>query len=325
MSPWTVAEAFGRRLAQMSSDQGHRELPLGDPRTAGRVRTQPPSSREMSMETEVRFQRWATGSPPSDHGIVDLSVKPQPLKRGRRGEGMALVRRGTILVLLLTVFSIIVGATNSAASAPGTANTKSGADLRIRQEPTTSSAVVGHLKDGQKVQIDCYARGETVSGTYGRSNIWDRIGPNRFVPDVYLYTGSDLPVVRECGSEINVTSANWTNDSSAVAPPFLAWSKPIPASFSIFGRKDTSSAGPLMVAYTWGLQNGAGACVEVLGFTKTGSQQWVSAGCGKGGGTDVYWGNVLAIPKVRVKSTSVISFAAIRWCAGASASKCFYV
>ena len=98
-----------------------------------------------------------------------------------------------------------------------------------------------------------------------------------------------------------------------------------PRNSQLPGARTTSRFGPLFVAYTWAAERGAGACAQVLGFTRTGAEQWISAGCGKGGAVDVYWGNLWAVPKIRVKSTSLTSFTGVRWCAGASASKCFFI
>lgn len=80
-------------------------------------------------------------------------------------------------------------------------NTESGAPLRYRTHPNTgpSSEIKGRLRDGAHLQIFCHVRGETVSGTYGRSDIWDRTRSGYYVPDVFLYTGSDDPVVPRCG------------------------------------------------------------------------------------------------------------------------------
>jgi peptidoglycan hydrolase-like protein with peptidoglycan-binding domain len=79
-------------------------------------------------------------------------------------------------------------------------DTRSGAGLRYRTEPNTgpSAEIKGRLPDGADLQIFCHVRGETVSGTYGASNIWDRTRSGYYAPDVFLYTGSDDPVVPPC-------------------------------------------------------------------------------------------------------------------------------
>jgi hypothetical protein len=38
----------------------------------------------------------------------------------------------------------------------------------------------------------------TVTGTYGTSNLWNRIWPNNWVADAYVNTGSSTPVAPPC-------------------------------------------------------------------------------------------------------------------------------
>ncbi|MFD1423238.1 SH3 domain-containing protein [Laceyella tengchongensis] len=76
-------------------------------------------------------------------------------------------------------------------------NTTSGASVNVRSGPGTSYAIVGSVADGQKVTITCQKRGETVTGTYGTSNLWDYIGTG-YISDTYVYTGSDGQVAPTC-------------------------------------------------------------------------------------------------------------------------------
>ncbi|MCW3844791.1 N-acetylmuramoyl-L-alanine amidase [Micromonospora yasonensis] len=81
----------------------------------------------------------------------------------------------------------------------GTVSTPS-STLNVRSGPGTSYAVVGTVADGTRVSIYCQAVGTTVTGTYGTSNIWNRIGTNRYVSDAYVLTGYDgfIPNVPRC-------------------------------------------------------------------------------------------------------------------------------
>lgn len=83
--------------------------------------------------------------------------------------------------------------------ASGTVNT-AGADLTVRSGPGTGYAAVGSVSDGQGVTISCQTAGTRVSGTYGTSTIWDRIGGGRYIADAYVYTGSDgyIPGLPRC-------------------------------------------------------------------------------------------------------------------------------
>ena len=81
-------------------------------------------------------------------------------------------------------------------SASGTVNT-AGASLTVRAGASTSTAAVGYVADGTHVTITCQKHGQTISGTYGTSSLWDDIG-NGYVADAYVATGSDGQVAPTC-------------------------------------------------------------------------------------------------------------------------------
>lgn len=72
-----------------------------------------------------------------------------------------------------------------------------GAPLNVRAGASTSTAIVGSVADGTFVTIRCQKRGQTVTGTFGTSSLWDSIG-NGFVADVFVATGSDGQVAPTC-------------------------------------------------------------------------------------------------------------------------------
>ena len=62
------------------------------------------------------------------------------------------------------------------------------------------SAAVGSVADGASITIDCQTYGDTVTGTYGTTNIWDHVpAKGGYVSDAYVYTGSDTLVAPLCG------------------------------------------------------------------------------------------------------------------------------
>ncbi|MEV4538655.1 peptidoglycan DD-metalloendopeptidase family protein [Asanoa sp. NPDC049518] len=87
----------------------------------------------------------------------------------------------------------------SGGSGSGTVNT-AGTPLTVRSGPGTSYASVGTVADGTRVTIQCQTNGSSVTGTYGTSTIWDRIGSGRFIADAYVLTGYDgfIPGVPRC-------------------------------------------------------------------------------------------------------------------------------
>ena len=90
---------------------------------------------------------------------------------------------------------------NSSGGGPDTAQGRidtNGTPLTVRSGPGTSHKAVGQVADGAQVTIYCQTQGSTVTGTFGTSNLWDRIGSGRYVADVYVYTGSDGRVAPDC-------------------------------------------------------------------------------------------------------------------------------
>lgn len=78
----------------------------------------------------------------------------------------------------------------------GRVNT-SGAPLTVRSGAGTSYGAVGSVADGASVRITCQVRGQTISGTYGTSALWDYVGTG-YVADSYVSTGSDGQVAPTC-------------------------------------------------------------------------------------------------------------------------------
>ncbi|MFE0629822.1 SH3 domain-containing protein [Streptomyces sp. NPDC058864] len=95
---------------------------------------------------------------------------------------------------------LVLGGAAEAVAAPNLVYYPVAPDVRlnVRTGPGTSYQIVKILPYDQKVPIFCQTPGERVSGYYGTSNIWDRIGPNQYVSDTYVHTGSDGYVTGEC-------------------------------------------------------------------------------------------------------------------------------
>ncbi|MEU5564278.1 N-acetylmuramoyl-L-alanine amidase [Micromonospora musae] len=81
----------------------------------------------------------------------------------------------------------------------GTVNTES-ASLNVRSGPGTGYPVVGSAADGAAVSVYCQTAGTTVTGPSGPTNVWNRIGTNRWVSDAYVSTGHNgyIPGVPRC-------------------------------------------------------------------------------------------------------------------------------
>jgi peptidase M23-like protein len=79
---------------------------------------------------------------------------------------------------------------------PGTVNT-AGSPLTVRSGTSTSTTAIGSVPDGGTVRITCQTRGQTITGTYGTTSLWDKIGAG-YVSDAYVNTGSDGQIAPSC-------------------------------------------------------------------------------------------------------------------------------
>ncbi|MEU2234142.1 SH3 domain-containing protein [Streptomyces vietnamensis] len=71
--------------------------------------------------------------------------------------------------------------------------------VNVRSGPGTKYEIVRTLALGVSVPIYCQTPGETITGPYGTTNLWDNIASDEFVSDAYVNTGSDGYVARRCG------------------------------------------------------------------------------------------------------------------------------
>lgn len=70
--------------------------------------------------------------------------------------------------------------------------------VNVRSGPGTHYSIVRTLPYNSKVPINCQKAGQSVSGPYGTSNVWDNIANGEFVADAYVNTGSDGYVAPRC-------------------------------------------------------------------------------------------------------------------------------
>jgi uncharacterized protein YraI len=73
-----------------------------------------------------------------------------------------------------------------------------GVRLNVRSGPGTNYRLVKILPYGASVPINCQKAGETITGPYGTTNLWDNIANGQFVSDAYVYTGSDGYIAPRC-------------------------------------------------------------------------------------------------------------------------------
>ncbi len=85
---------------------------------------------------------------------------------------------------------------NACIGPAGTVNT-AGASLTVRTGSSTSYGAIGSAPDGGTIYMTCQKQGQTITGTYGTTNWWDKVGSG-YVSDAYIYTGSDGRVAPLC-------------------------------------------------------------------------------------------------------------------------------
>jgi hypothetical protein len=117
-----------------------------------------------------------------------------------------------VVVALLTT----AGVANAAAGQIDTAGTA----LTERASPNTSSDDWTTKADGESVTILCQTEGESVTGTYGTSTVWDMLSNGGFVADAYVNTGSDGYVEHTCTYSASPPRANPRGSNAAISSAF---------------------------------------------------------------------------------------------------------
>jgi uncharacterized protein YraI len=127
-----------------------------------------------------------------------------------------LRRLGSSVAVLAMSTALLAVTTEAADAATGKVNT-AGANLTIRSGPHTTSSAVGSLADGESFTINCQTYGDSVSGTYGTSKIWDHVsGQGGYVSDAYVYTGSDAMVAPLCGGTTTTCANSFGNPNTCL-------------------------------------------------------------------------------------------------------------
>lgn len=109
------------------------------------------------------------------------------------------VRSMTTVLCALVVTGGSALAAGEAAAASGKVITGSGYTLKIRSAPSATAPIVGELRNGNQITIECQTTGTPVKGDYGTTTLWDRIPGRGYVSDAWIYTGTNGRVAGECG------------------------------------------------------------------------------------------------------------------------------
>lgn len=153
------------------------------------------------------------------------------------------------------------------------------AGLRVRAEPTTDSARIGWLAEGEVVSIECQIRGELVDGT----EVWDYVpSAGGYVSDAYVVTGYDgfVPGAARCkggaparppSSPNRAPASSSSGSSSSMADAAIAEAR------RHLGYVESPPNCNMFSAY-WGRGGGCQEwCADFLGYV------WSKAGFDVGG------------------------------------------
>lgn len=105
----------------------------------------------------------------------------------------------------VTAASLFAFSTNTYAATYYYVYTSSGTAINVRSGPSTSYPIMTTVPSGSRQAFYCYKVGQTVTGLYGTSNIWDQVTVVKngvanigYISDTYVKTGSDSPVLIKC-------------------------------------------------------------------------------------------------------------------------------
>ena len=135
--------------------------------------------------------------------------------------------------LALLTFGIVPG---PSATAGADAVVVADPCVNLRSRPDLSGTVMGCILRGSRISIECTARGDSVLGPFGATDLWDRItwrGVTGFVADAMIETGTFDATAADCSETADRSDERPTGDivvfppSDAVPlPPQTATAKP---------------------------------------------------------------------------------------------------
>lgn len=126
-------------------------------------------------------------------------------------------RLATTASLALLILGAVPG---PSASAGADATVIADPCVNLRSQPNLSGTVMDCILRGSRVSIECTARGESVLGPFGATDLWDRItwrGVTGFVADAMIDTGTFDATAADC-SEADLSNERPSGDI-VVFPP----------------------------------------------------------------------------------------------------------
>ncbi|BCJ56354.1 hypothetical protein Asp14428_78290 [Actinoplanes sp. NBRC 14428] len=98
---------------------------------------------------------------------------------------------GPLLVAALGAGLVV--APQAASAAGVSATVKVGSTLKVRSGPSLTAKIVGTLRNGQKITVECTQTGQRVKGTLRTTTAWDRLSTGRYISHGYVSASRALP------------------------------------------------------------------------------------------------------------------------------------
>lgn len=110
------------------------------------------------------------------------------------------VRLAVVATVALGVLMVGAVAANAAMGKVRTQSTP----LIVRSGPGTGFEAVDSVAKGSTIEILCQTKGTRVKGTYGATNVWNKLGEGRYVSDAYTSSNEKAP---KCTDEVTPRGA----------------------------------------------------------------------------------------------------------------------
>ncbi|WP_378730279.1 peptidoglycan DD-metalloendopeptidase family protein [Nocardia brasiliensis] len=108
------------------------------------------------------------------------------------------------------------GSDSSPATGTVRSHPEANSTVNLRSGPGLKHSIVGTVRDGDTVKIACTARGDTVAGKWGDTDLWNKLDTGNWISDGFVDTGSNDPVAPAC-TEAQVTASATPTDNAAGA------------------------------------------------------------------------------------------------------------
>lgn len=98
---------------------------------------------------------------------------------------------GALLVLAAGTGAVAAPVAAAAAGVPATVDVNS--ELKVRSAPSLTASVLGTLRDGRRIAVDCSVTGQGVRGKVRTTAQWDRLADGGYVSHAYIRASSAIP------------------------------------------------------------------------------------------------------------------------------------